>query len=179
MKRLSGQWVLLIGLIVLGLAFNPSTAQGDFVALLGFPINMHVYEVRTLEGETINLPAVGDGKVYLVAFWHLDCVFCQAEGLLSLQEQVFEAYNTEQLEIIAVNTDPETDIGLLQRYRDEREIQYAFYTGGAEAAHELGLIVPIMIVIDQEGKVVYLETDKTFNAAIEAILEELGVEKVN
>jgi len=179
MKKLSRQWILLVGLVVLGLAFNPSTAQGDFVALLGFPINMHVYEVQTLEGETVNLPSVGDGKVYLVAFWHLDCVFCQAEGLLSLQDEVYDVYNTEQLEIIAVNTDPASDIELLQRYRDEREIQYKFYTGGEEAADELGLIVPIMIVIDQDGKVVYLETDKTFNAAIEAILEELGVEKLN
>ncbi len=179
MKNVSRQLVLIIGLLALGLAFNPSTAQGDFVALLGSPINMHVYEVRTLEGETVNLPAVGDGKVYLVAFWHLDCVFCQAEGLLALQDEVYEVYNTEQLEIIAVNTDPASDIELLQRYRDEREIQYTFYTDGAEAADELGLIVPIMIVIDQDGKVVYLETDKTFNTAIATILEELGVEKVN
>jgi thiol-disulfide isomerase/thioredoxin len=169
---------LILALIAAVVGLLPGTANADFAALLGTPLNLQVFDVQTLDGESVKLPTFEDDKVYLIAFWHLDCVFCQGEGLLALQDEVYEVYNLEQLEVIAVNTDPDTDPELLKQYRAERGLTYPFYMDGGLTADELGILVPSMLVIDQDGILVYMETDKTFNAAIEAILEELGVEKV-
>lgn len=111
-----------------------------------------VVSLQDFHGNTVNLPQDFNGKVVLVRFWSLDCVYCNKEMLLGL-ETLYQKYKDHGFVPVAI------DVGKYDA-KDERWKRFESLTypmlndERGLVARRFGVIgMPTSFVIDRQGVV--------------------------
>lgn len=107
-------------------------------------------ELKDVRGATLNLPRDLIGKVWLIRFWSLDCVYCDKEILLGL-ETLYQKYKDRNFIPVAVNVgeyDPND-----QRWQRFAKLNYPMLVDERGlVAKKFGVIgLPASFVIDDKG----------------------------
>lgn len=125
------------------------------------------------EGARHNLSTYA-GRVLILDLMATWCVPCQAE--MGHLRDVRAAYPESEVAILSVGTDPSESDAQLEDFRDRFGGTWPFArdTDGVARKYELG-IIPKLIVLDPQGRVVFENSGETYPAAIgQAIREARG-----
>lgn len=131
------------------------------------------FAIVDTDGAPHNLSAYA-GRVLILDLMATWCVPCQAE--MGHLREVRAAYPESEVAILSVGTDPSESDAQLEDFRDRFGGTWPFArdTDGVSRKYELG-IIPKLIVIDPQGRVVFENAGETYPAAIgQAIREARG-----
>jgi thiol-disulfide isomerase/thioredoxin len=106
------------------------------------------------------------GKVVLVDFWATWCGPCRM--IMPTVDNLYKKYKSEGFDVVAISReDPATITGFLK----EENYSYPFYqdfAGLAEQAYAVDAI-PMTMVIDREGRLIYQETGANPSGLADAV----------
>lgn len=114
-------------------------------------------EVKTLEGETVNLQDLGkSGKITVISFWATWCKPCNNE--LDAIAEVYEDWQDEyDMELVAITIDTRRAFAKVPGWVETKRWDYRVLHGNEtemQTAFNFQTI-PQTILIDQEGNIVY------------------------
>lgn len=127
----------------------------------------------TNDGSTFRLSDT-KGKVVLLNFWATWCGPCRIEipDLIKVQTK----YKDKGLILVGLSQDDNLDIAT--KFAKENGLNYPILIGSPKTQQELGFEgIPTSVLLDRDGKIVWMQTGINPNGSTEALLSE-QIEKV-
>jgi len=137
---------------------------------LGEP--MAPFSLRSLTGESWQLPQAAAGKVVVIRFWATWCAFCKDE--MKAIEPIWQARRDQGLMVLAVNAGQKAED--ITKFVDDLGISYpVLLDPGSKTARLYGVTgLPMTFFVDRQGVVrgrILGETDEaTFRRKLEELL---------
>ncbi len=113
--------------------------------------------IETIDGEDFKLHEYRDKKAIIITFWGINCLPCMKE-LTYLQK--FYDKHSECVEVIAITADPKRFRTLIKNKVKELDLKFKIghdYENKLRNKIYLSRVVPFLVVINQEGKVILLQ----------------------
>jgi peroxiredoxin len=113
------------------------------------------FELQDVNGTSVRLSKYKGQRPVLLYFWATWCQYCMAvkPEVAKLRERV----ERSELEILAINVGEGDSLDRLKRYQEAHPVKYpVLYDGGGKVSrsyHVQG--IPLFILLDRDGKVVY------------------------
>lgn len=131
------------------------------------------FTLQDLDGNEVQLSAFR-GKVIALTFWGTSCKVAFEEQMPALQEQIYDAYGRDQVEVFSINITPGVSPDELKACRDENGITFPILLEGLRASMEYGIFqTPNLILIDKDGIIRLKTLGKLFDDEAKAILQQL------
>ncbi|WAR45641.1 peroxiredoxin family protein [Methylomonas rapida] len=143
MKNSGWRWLALCLMLILAVG---CTRRGG----LQIDDPAPVVSLPDFHGKTVNLPQDLKGKVLLVRFWSLDCVYCNKEMLPAL-EALYQKYKDKGFVPVAIDVGQYD--GKDERWKRFEQLTYPMLNDERGlVARRFGVIgMPTSFVIDREG----------------------------
>lgn len=159
------QRLLLVALVALA-----PLAPGCLALLDGTsePYAAPDFALVTTRGESVNLSAFR-GRVLVVDLMATWCVPCRAQ--MEHLNAVRDAYDESAVAILSVGTDAGESNAALDAFAEQYHGDWPFARDTDGVSRKLGLrILPKLVVIDPEGRVVFENQGETYPAAMARVV---------
>lgn len=90
------------------------------------------------------------GKVVIVNLWAKWCIDCRVE--MPILEEIYQKYKSQGLEIIGLSTDSKNQRDKVIEYAKEFSFANSMFEEAKENSFEKPKVIPIIYVIDKNGK---------------------------
>ena len=134
-----------------------------FMIILAVCSNMYGQDKINFSGELLNGDKIEFAEVYpngvtLVNFWALWCKPCRVE--IKALKELYEKYKNTGFQVIGINQDSPRSVAKVESFVKAHELNYKIVLDPNKELFELfnGQVVPLTLLYNKEGKVVYQNT---------------------
>lgn len=134
---------------------TPSAFTATPTTLLGQPAP--AFSLHTLKQETVNYPAAAEGQPTVLMFWPSWCPYSRA--LQPYVDSIWQDYRDHGAKVWTVNIEETDDPA---KILEQRHLGFPVLLDGNAVADQYGVrLMPAVVVMDGQGKVVYVMHEKT------------------
>ncbi len=116
------------------------------------------FSTELLSGDEIQFSEMYANGVTLVNFWALWCKPCRVE--MKTLKRLYEKYSNQEFQILGINQDSPRSVAKVESYIVSHEVKYHIALDPNKELFEMfnGQVVPLTLLYDKSGKVVYQST---------------------
>ena len=116
------------------------------------------FNTELLSGDEIKFSEMYSNGVTLVNFWALWCKPCRVE--MKALKELYEKYSPQGFQILGINQDSPRSVAKVESYIASHEVKYDVALDPNKELFEMfnGQVVPLTLLYDKSGKVVYQNT---------------------
>ena len=121
--------------------------------------SMPAVEVKDIEGQTINLSSLNDGKIRVYSFWATWCSPCKKE-LDAIHDYYSEWQEKYGVELVAVSVDDARSMPKARTTAEEKGWEYRILFDPTKALQNAAGVasVPYTFLVDGKGNIVFEHT---------------------
>ena len=116
------------------------------------------FSTELLSGKEIKFSELYSNGVTLVNFWALWCKPCRVE--MKALKELYEKYSDQGFQILGINQDSPRSVAKVESYIASHEVKYNIALDPNKELFDMfnGQVVPLTMLYDKSGKVVYQNT---------------------
>lgn len=163
--------VAFIVVIMIAVAYVVANQNGDDLPETGNKEPAPDFSISSIDGEPVRLDAYR-GRVVVLDLFATWCGPCRTQ--MSELNQLRAYYGRSEVEILSVDVDPKETTQQIRDFRDEFKADWTFSsdTDGLSQKYDASSI-PTMVVIDQDGNMVFRHAGVTTFSELQTIIEPL------
>jgi thiol-disulfide isomerase/thioredoxin len=125
------------------------------------------FELRVLDGGSLSLASLR-GRTVLIDFWATWCAPCIFQ--IPILNEFYAAHRGEDVAVLGVSIDVNPE-EVIPPFIDENPIHYPVLLGDEDLARQFGAPgFPALVVVDPQGRIVYLHVGLAEPEDLEAVL---------
>ncbi len=163
--------VAFIVVIMIAVAYVVANQNGDDPPETGNKEPAPDFSISSIDGEPVRLDAYR-GRVVVLDLFATWCGPCRTQ--MGELNQLRAYYGRSEVEILSVDVDPKETTQQIRDFRDEFKADWTFSsdTDGLSQKYDASSI-PTMVVIDQDGNMVFRHAGVTTFSELQTIIEPL------
>ena len=115
------------------------------------------FSLKTPQGETVNFPAAAQGRPTVLMFWPSWCPYSRA--LQPYVQSIWQDYRDHGAKVWTINIEETEDPA---KVMEQRQLSFPLLLDGNAVADQYGVrLMPAVVVMDGQGKVVYVMHERT------------------